>query len=538
MISRLQLATAVVIVTALFATAGQPADRVTQKQAWQLGWPAIHGPFGNFVVPRTGLELVEDLTQARLLWESEENDFGQAKHTTGTFKARGKVSAVLGPDAVKYPGGWAAPIIADGRLFATSFRPAGKVYNVKTLFDDTEQAHLEAEDLVIALDASSGRTLWKAAEPGGFVWGVGKRRGFQVAPACHDGTVFSMGTTGRVFAYAAENGKRLWVTEPEESMIDKRDKFLANPHVLQATANFGWQQSLVVAHETLIVPRGSRLLGLDTRTGEPKWELGEAISPWATPSVWKHAGCEYLLAATVAKPGQAKLHLIDPGLGRVLWTVSGLHATHFSLSASKNHVLVNVGSSIRGKGNASAPKDEAGTAYYGLPGAYHITPQSAKRAWTLPDKPGFLFPTWFDSAAKRRILVRDGFVYYASEGPDKKKDRRFIVARETIGEVLVDEPRENDNWFQLVEDRLLHSIDWSHGKRAKFNLYAADPQRFRKLSGPWHPKTPLTTAYTVFMEPPIVAGRIFLRTENGTVVCYDLARLTFGAEPTAQLTHD
>jgi hypothetical protein len=32
----------------------------------------------------------------------------------------------------------------------------------------------------------------------------------------------------------------------------------------------------------------------------------------------------------------------------------------------------------------------------------------------------------------------------------------------------------------------------------------------------------LTTSYQVLMEPPVIAGHIFLRTETGTVVCYDL----------------
>lgn len=504
--------------------AEKPAARVPPEQAWKLGWPAIHGPYGNFVAPQTGLELVEDLSQAKVLWESEENDFGQAKHTTGAFKGRGKVAAVLGPTAEKYPGGWAAPIIAEGKLFATSFRPAGKLYDVKTLFDDTERAYLEAKDLLIALDAKTGKTLWKAAEPGGFVWGVGKRQGFQVAPAYYDGVVFSMGTTGRIFAFSAADGTKLWSTEPEPRMIEQRDKYLANPHVLQASARYGWQQSLTVAGGTLIVPRGSWLLGLDLKTGAQRWELSEVVSAWATPSLWESEGKQFLLTATVAQPGEAKLHLIDPQAGKIAWAVDGLHATHFSLSPSKTHVLVNVGSSIKSEGNASAPKDDEGNAYYGLPGAYRITPEKAERAWVFPDKPGYVHLTWFDSAAKRRILIRDGLVYYASDGPNKETDRRFIVARESTGEILVDAPRENDSWFQLINNRLLHAIDSSHGKRARFNFYAADPQHFRKLAGPWSPEQPLTTAYTVFMEPPIIDGKTFLRTERGTVVCYDLTK--------------
>ena len=502
--------------------AGEP---VTPEQAWRLGWTAMQGPFGNFLAPRTGLELVDDLADARLLWESQEKDFGRAKHTTGSFKAKGKVTALLGPDAAARPGGWAAPIIAEGKLFATTFRPAGKIYDVKTLFGTVEKAHLEAEDLVIALDAKTGKTVWKAAEPGGFVWGVGKRGGFQVAPVYHNAAVYSMGTTGRIFAYSADDGKKLWETKPEPRMIEQRDKHLAKSHVLQASSRYGWQQSLVVAGGTLIVPRKSTLLGLDPADGKTRWTLTRVISSWTTPSPWKHGDKEYLLCATAGKPGQAKLHLIDPKAGKILWTVGGLHATQFNLAPSTNHVLVNVGSSIiKEKANGSAPRNEDGKAPFGLPGAYRITPQGAKRVWAFPDKPHFLLPTWNDSVARPRILIRDGLVYYASEGADKETDRRLVIAREATGEILADQPRTNDFWFQLIEDKLLHCVDWSHGKRASFDLYPAEPKKFKKSSGSWRPKQPLTTAYQVFMEPPVIAGHIFLRTETGTVVCYDLTK--------------
>ena len=507
------------------AAAQQPDKPITAAQAWQLGWPAMQGPLGNFLAPPTGVQLVDDLASARLVWESPERDFGRAKHTTGSFKAKGKVAALLGPDAAAHPGGWAAPIVAEGKLFASTFRPAGKIYDVKTLFKTIEKAHLEAEDLLIALDARTGKTVWKAAEPGGFVWGVGKRRGFQVAPVYHDGTVYSMGTTGRIFAYAAADGKKLWETKPEARMIEQRDKHLAKSHVLQASSGYGWQQSLAFAGSTLIVPRKSTLLGLDPADGKTRWTLTGVISSWATPSPWKHGDKEYLLCATAGKPGQAKLHLIDPKTGKILWTVEGLHATQFTLAPSRNHVLVNVGSSnIKEKANGSAPRNKDGKAPFGLPGAYRITPKGAKRVWAFPDKPHFLMPTWSDTSSRPRIVIRAGLVYYASEGPDKETDRRLVIAREDTGEILADQLRGKDFWFQLIEDKLLHCIDWAHGKRASFSLYSTDPKNFKKLSGPWSPKQPLTTAYMVFMEPPVIAGHIFLRTETGTVVCYDLTK--------------
>ncbi len=514
-------------------------ETIPPGEAWNLGWPAMQGPYGNFSVPQTGATLVDDLSKARLVWETEDKDFGRAKHTTGAFKAKTaegraqKILDILGPNPKATPGGWAAPIIAEGKLFATTFRPAGKLYDVQALAYDEKsrknpaiaKARLEADDLVIAVDVRTGKTAWKAAEPGGFVWGVGKRNGFQVAPVYDGGRIYSMGTTGRIFAYAAANGKKLWQTEPEVKMIAERGKHLARSNILQASANYAWQQSLVFAGDTLIVPRKTTLLGLDSANGKKKWELPKVISRWNTPTVWRQGKKEYLLCATGGKPGEAQLNLVDPVAGKVLWAVGGLHSTQFNLAPSGNHVLVNVGSRIMKENpNGSSPKNADGEAPFGLLGAYRITPKGATHAWTLPDKPHFLTPTWSDSLARARTLVRNGYVYHTTGGPDKTTDRRFIIVREATGEVLVDEPRENDFWFQLIEDKLLHCIDWSHGSRASFNLYSADPGNFRKLSGPWKPAQPLTTSYQVLMEPPVIAGRIFWRTEAGTVVCYDLRK--------------
>ena len=61
---------------------------ISEKEAWKLGWPTMQGPYGNYQVPQTGTKLVDDLSEAKLLWESETRDFGRAKHTTGSFKGK------------------------------------------------------------------------------------------------------------------------------------------------------------------------------------------------------------------------------------------------------------------------------------------------------------------------------------------------------------------------------------------------------------------------------------------------------------------
>ena len=160
------------------AASAQPEVTITEAEAWKLGWPSMQGPYGNFRVAQTGVKLVEDLSKARFVWETEDRDFGRAKHTTGAFKGKTaeqraqKILDLLGPDPKATPGGWAAPIIAEGKLFVTTFKPAGKLYDVAALAYDeasrknptTARAHLEADDMVIAVDVQNGKPLWKARE--------------------------------------------------------------------------------------------------------------------------------------------------------------------------------------------------------------------------------------------------------------------------------------------------------------------------------------------------------------------------------------
>ena len=144
-------------------------DPISEAEAWALGSPSMQGPYGNFQVPQTSVELIDDLSEAKFVWESEDSDFGRAKHTTGAFKSSTpeggaqKIRDILGPSPKATPGGWAAPIVADGKLFASTFKPAGKLYDVESLYGSKAKAYLEADDLLIALDAKTGKTVLKAA---------------------------------------------------------------------------------------------------------------------------------------------------------------------------------------------------------------------------------------------------------------------------------------------------------------------------------------------------------------------------------------
>jgi hypothetical protein len=414
-------------------------------------------------------------------------------------------------------------------VFGSSFRPVGPVAEA-SLPDGAAKFRLDAEDLVIALDAKTGKTLWKAAEPGGLLLSGGKRGGFQVAPAYHRGRVFSLGSTGRLFAYDAATGKRLWTADigPAHAAAEKH-----RARVLAAARQGkfvdpdgpGWHTSLIVADGVLVVPtftsRDSGLRGFDTETGQRLWEAKEAVSRYATPNVWKHGDREYVLCATVS----GTLRLLDARDGRERWKVTGLGPNYFTLAPSHTHVLVNCEP-------FPDPKAQRVPGYYG---AFRLGTNGAERVWTMPREPWARIPTGFDSCARQRYALRDGLAYVPTGGT-KEAPGRFLLLEEATGNILashVNSGRETDclgGLFYLVEDRVIGREDSAHGARHggrhPFTQWRVQPGTIQRLDDDIGlcalDAAELATAYEVFMETPVVAGRMFERTVNGTVVCYDL----------------
>ncbi len=512
------------IANAGLLVAGEQANPGNRQAPVRGDWPMTNGPDGNFSPPPYGHTLVDDLSRTRLAWRSEDTDLGFAKGSVS-----GYIQLLVRRPA--HPGSCSGPIVADGKVFGTSFRPSGDVWaenqpqlrNLRQPYQGEEQQHLQrqlriaADDLVLGVDQNTGRTVWKAVEEGrGLNRYMGKREGFGIAPAYFEGKVFSMGTTGRLYAYAADTGRKLWEThigrghENAEALKQRclQDRVLPG--------NLGWNTSLVVVDGVLIVPlyEGATdigLRGVNVTNGRTMWEIAGVTSRYATPTLYRHEGREYVVVANL----RGEMRLIDPRTGRVQWTVQGLGPHYFSLVPSEDIILVNIGS--------RTPRREGDTRHHGLLAAYRISPTRAEQIWSLPDERRFWFPTWMDSCARRFLLHRDGLVYFRASGEDRRTDGRLFILRSTTGEVLADlECLYGSMQMLLLENRLLVFPDAAHGDRLTMQLFTADPNNFRRLGEEWRPPHTSTTAYEVFMEFPYVDGRLFVRTEAGDIRCYDL----------------
>ncbi|MGD0896556.1 MAG: PQQ-binding-like beta-propeller repeat protein [Thermoguttaceae bacterium] len=525
---------------AVSALAAEPRDNAqpdypdpqrvyTEAEAVQIGWPSLAGPYGNFQPLRTQTPIVDDLAKATIAWVSENSDLGIAKQGTPfgkSFQSGSQIAKYLGPEAAHHPGSWAGAIVAEGKVFASSFRPAGPFFECDFPDHKPAKVRVDAEDFVVAMDFKTGKTVWLSAEPGGMLIGGGKRQGFQVAPVYSRGRIFSMGSTGRLFAYDAATGKKVWQSDiggAYQAQEQVRARILSGlaKRKWSYAQSPAWHTSLTVADNTLIVPTFVKggLRGIDPQSGKVKWEAAGVGSHLVTPSIYRSGGREYVLTANP----DGQMRLLDPRDGKELWKMDGLGGAYFTLSPSDKYVLLNVnGKSGKTKGEGRVP---------GFYGAYRITPAAATPAWKMPEEPRNGFEVWMDSEARYRYTIRGALAYLDTQGLPHQVPGRFLIVKEDTGEIVAEHINaggEADTigglWYLIGDKMLCRSNNMhgpTHGGRHPWVLWSIAGNQIARLPGALD-KNEFTNGYEVNMEYPVVAGRIFERTAAGAVLCYDL----------------
>ena len=494
-------------------------------------WPALAGPVGTFATAPDDVRLVDDLSRAVKVWDSECTDLGRAKGGSQAFRRVEQFTAEAIAKHGGHPGSWSGPIVGGGTVFVASWRPVGPWCKV-----EGHDVRLDAEDFVVAIDPTNGRTRWLTAEPGGLLRGGGKREGIHAGPVHHEGVVYSLGSTGRLFAHDASSGAKRWESDAHPLRAACRE---ARAEALAGLAagrfrydlNPDWCASLAVVGGTLVVPdMKTGLVGVDLKDGSRKWVAGGVTNRWATPACWRHAGREYLLVANE----KGELRLLDPADGRELWKLAGLGPAWPTLTPGRTHVLVN-GVADSGK---QQDKPRVGGRYV----AVRLSPEAGERSWSAPAD--HVIPVWMDAGARQRVVYRDGkflltqsmLEAQAAGRPEAAAEERHIspayVLDEATGGVLArlsstdtDDDLRLDGLVYWHGDRILSRGDSyhgpSHGGRHPWSHWQVAGGEIRKLPGTMD-LSDFMTAYEVGAEVPLVAGRMYERTQAGVVVCYDL----------------
>jgi outer membrane protein assembly factor BamB len=161
------------------------------------------------------------------------------------------------------------------------------------------------DEVMAALDAASGKVLWRTGYPAPFKMDKAAAPhgpGPKSTPAYADGKLFSIGMSGIVTAFDAESGKRLW----------QKPALPAQP--LWTSHSF----SPLVDRGRVVFHMGGNdrgtLSAFDVNTGEAKWSWSGDGPGYGSPMLFDFGGTPQIVTMT-----QQKFVSLDAATGRLLW---------------------------------------------------------------------------------------------------------------------------------------------------------------------------------------------------------------------------
>ncbi len=163
------------------------------------------------------------------------------------------------------------------------------------------------DDIVAAFDRASGRRLWSHAESAPFrdfmepTYGPGPHS----TPVIADGSVYAVGSTGRLVALDARSGDRRWTVQLWDELGGTQ-------------VERGYAASPLVLGDLVLVPVGGRersIVAFEGASGKVRWARHNFRAAYASP-----------IAARVGGALQAVLLMeddlvgVDPASGDLLWS--------------------------------------------------------------------------------------------------------------------------------------------------------------------------------------------------------------------------
>jgi outer membrane protein assembly factor BamB len=188
--------------------------------------------------------------------------------------------------------GHSSPVVAGGRVFIHA--------KVKD----------KNEEEVTALDAHSGKVLWRSSTPRAAFhspFGDGPR----ATPAVSDGRVYALGVTGVLACFDVESGKRIWE-------VDMLSQFKA-PNL-----TFGVSCSPLVEGGNVLLNvggKGASVVAFEKHKGEVAWKSLDDPASYSSPIVFGTGAQRQVVFLT-----QRGLVSLRPGDGAEFWKYSMVDA--------------------------------------------------------------------------------------------------------------------------------------------------------------------------------------------------------------------
>lgn len=161
------------------------------------------------------------------------------------------------------------------------------------------------DEVMLGIDAASGKVLWKTGYPAPFEMNSSARLhgpGPKSTPVFANGRIYSIGMTGVVTAFDAATGKQIW-QKPGSMPVP-----LYTSHAFSPIVDGGVVIFHVGGHE-----KGA-LTAFDLNTGAEKWSWNGDGPGYGSPIIADFGGVRQVVAIT-----QGKLVGVDVATGALLW---------------------------------------------------------------------------------------------------------------------------------------------------------------------------------------------------------------------------
>jgi len=448
------------------------------REAWRIGWPNWLGPGRSCAGIDTGLRLIDDIDDARLVWKSEE-----------------RVPPV---SLYGIRSGFGSPVVAAGRVYLYFTWPTGlsldpaqvSKEDAKALdtgrSDRTDKSDKPGDDVILCVDALTGKTLWKKVYEGqGQTFlGSGKGGGHYTMTVA-DGRAYALGSNGLFYCFDAVTGDERWTVD-----TGHRTALNGTPVVIGPVVAYS-QRGTVYAHAVA--------------DGKQLWKQGGYGGGSRNHTQllgWIHEGKGLFLH----EGGPAA---IDPQTGKELWRIERAHSSANETCIGGPYWILNGNVSGDETQKAVAAGDDLETVSEELYGqtCYRISPQGYEEVWRLP--PVFACGGGSPPAIHGDHAYLWGtWVYGRHKQLDGKGPCLKAVVEMATGKVVARWSFPDKYWAyqQVVADgKRYYEGDLST---------AAGPE-----SKPLHIKKTRYTAPDT--SPAYVCGLLFVRTVDG-LACYDL----------------
>ncbi len=452
-------------------------------------WPQARGLMLNGAATDCTQPLVDNLEDAKLIWVGEEIIGGGR----GAVLSRGGFA--MYPYAwqnISY-GAFAGVTVADDKVFQYLTHPdealvaadteiARNVYvqlgaDPRTLAN--ERGHMR--DTVLCLDAHTGKTLWWFKSKETFVKIKSGKGGIGMTACFYTGRVYARGSGG-LYCLNAETGALLW---KKKQVKQGKVKVSLGP-------SGGWShdESPVIVGGVLVLGHGKdeALAGFDPSDGRLLWTHSFVKGQNAVPTKVILDAKEHIIVCSKEK---ARLSLIEPRTGTILWHSNALGPNHGSLSVWETIVCGNLGDRTKQK--------------QGRARAVRISRKGASPLWTSKEA-GY-------PPHRSLPVAHKGFFYI--------DDREgFFCLDTTTGNVV--------NRLPHISTMTLGSHNWVWTIASNNRVFTSGVLMTSTAEGgfvrlPGRLSLDLAGGYTCPIKPALADGRLFCRLSD-KIVCYDLRK--------------